>query len=168
MTATTYGPVLTDFAALVGVDLDPQCIGALSEMCSVNDDGKWLNPEYVVRVGGEILDVRALAGLFLFDERTILWVCSSAGESKASFRRITRMIEASPQLSQRVAKFHRTNGGQGIELHNGSRLLFTSPLGARGCSADVLLIDGLLSSRDELNIYPVVACASNPQRVQRV
>lgn len=167
---TTYGSEVAELAGLVGIELEAERRRTIDELHSRNADDLWQFRGYCVphgRDGGEhLLELRALAGLFLFGERTILWVAPNY-DADRSFRRIAEMIYASPELKQRVAKVRKANGEQRIELHDGSRLVFVRPTGARGFSADTILIDGWLNSQDESSVMPALACAANPQRVQR-
>lgn len=171
-TATTNGAEMATFAELVGLDLDEDRLRILSEICSVDKDDKWRFSEYAhvphERDGGkDILEARALYGLLLYGERTILWVSQRSDDARDSFRRMAKLVEAAPKLRYDVANIRYSNGEQRIELTNGHRLLVTSPLGARGVSADALLIDGFLTTRDEYNVRPVLAGAPNPQCVRR-
>lgn len=172
MASTTYSAELDVFAELVGLSLDEQQLEILTNICSVDKNDKWQFPEYRHvphgRDGGkDILEARALYGLLLFGERTILWVSEKPDDARDSFRRMAKLVEAAPPLRYDVAKIRYSNGEQRIELTNGHRLLVTSPRGARGVSADALLIDGWLKREEELSVMPVLACAPNPQCVRR-
>ncbi len=171
-TATTHSAELAVFAELVGLDLDEQQLQILSQICSVDKNDKWTFSEYRhvphERDGGkDILEARALCGLLLYGDRTILWVAEREADAHDSFRRMAKLVEALPKLRYDVAKIRYSNGEQRIEMRHGGRLLVRSPLGARGISADTLLIDGSLTTRDEYSVRPALACAPNPQCVRR-
>lgn len=170
--ATANSAEMAVFAELVGLDLDEDRLRILSDICSVDKDDKWLHAEYRhvprERDGGkDILEARALYGLLAYGERTILWVSQKPDDARVSFRRMAKLVEAAPELRYDVSKIRYSHGEQRIELANGHRLLVTSPLGARGISADALLIDGLLTTKDEYNVRPVLSGAPNPQCVRR-
>lgn len=172
MTTATHSAEMAVFAELVGLELDEQRLAILSEICSVDNDDKWQHAEYrhvphERDVGKDILEARALYGLLLFGERTILWVAEREDDARDSFRRMAKLAESAPKLRYDVAKIRYSRGEQRIELANGHRLLVTSPRGARGISADALLIDGSLKTEDEYSVRPVLACAPNPQCVRR-
>lgn len=170
--ATSYSAELDVFAELVGLELDEQQLHILTEICSVDSNDKWKHAEYRhvphERDGGkDILEARALYGLLLFGERTILWVAQREDDARDSFRRMAKAVEAAPKLCFDVAKIRYSRGEQRIELTNGHRLLVTSPRGARGVSADALLIDGNLKSDDEYSVKPTLLSSPNPQCVRR-
>ncbi len=170
--AATFSAEMAVFAELLGLELDEQRLSILSEICSVDKNDKWQHAEYRhvphERDGGkDILEARALYGLLLFGERTILWVAQREDDARDSFRRMAKAVETVGPLRFDVAKIRYSHGEQRIELTNGHRLLVTSPRGARGVSADALLIDGNLKSDDEYSVRPVLAGAPNPQCVRR-
>lgn len=142
------GRVAVDLARRAGLRLDPwQCL-LLERALGVRPEGGWASNEVgliVARQNGKsaIFEARILAGLFLFEERVILY---SAHEFKAAgeiFRRVLALIEGTPDLRRRVKAVARSKGEEGIELVTGQRLRFLarSTGSGRSFTADCVLWD---------------------------
>lgn len=167
----SLGPKVAKFATIAGIELDPNRKRLLGKMCSRDVDGTWWFRHYTVpngRDGGkDLLELRALAGLFLFDEHTIVWAAENYRAANDTFHRVAALVEGTPQLREQVAKIRYANGEQRIELRNGNRLLFATPNGVRGLTASTVLVDGWLDMEAEWSVWPTLATAANPQWVQR-
>jgi hypothetical protein len=149
-------------ARLAGLELDFWQQQALVTLCSVREDGKWAAFEYLECVArqngkGGILEARVLAGLFLFDERLILWSAHEYKTSMEAFRRVDELLrKMGTSINQNLIaiddgeghtimiKVHNTNGEESFErLDTRQRLKFVarSKGSGRGFSGDLIIID---------------------------
>lgn len=174
--ATQRGEVAVRFSSLFGVNLDPWQEHVLSGSMRQRADGKWSAFEVglvVPRQQGKsaVLEARAVVGLFAVpDEKIIIWSAHLFKTAQEAFRRILRLIEDTPQLKAKLKKVSTAHGSEGIELDDGSRILFMARHGgsARGFSADLIILDEAydLSSDEMAALLPTVAAksiAGNPQ-----
>lgn len=149
-------------ARLAGLELDFWQQQALVVLCSVREDGKWAAFEYLECVArqngkGGILEARVLAGLFLFDERLILWSAHEYKTSMEAFRRVDELLrKMGTSINQNLIaiddgeghtimiKVHNTNGEESFErLDTRQRLKFVarSKGSGRGFTGDLIIID---------------------------
>jgi phage terminase large subunit-like protein len=145
---TSDGRDAVDLAASAGVFLDPWQQLSLEVMLGRRPDGKWAAFEFGELVArqngkGEILLARALAGLFLFDERLMMHSAHEFKTAAEAFLRIKAVIDGAPHLSKLVKAMPSSHGNEGVELVTGQRLRFVarSKSSGRGFTGDTLLLD---------------------------
>lgn len=137
-------------------------------------DGKWSAFEVglcVARQNGknEVALVRQLVGLFLLPDEWLLIHCAHlADTAREHFRRLCTVIEAVPALKERVKRIARSRGDEGIELHDGSRILFKSRNtggGGRGFTGDAVFMDESMDlSEDTIgDLLPTLSTRPNAQ-----
>lgn len=155
-----------EVAALAGLELDFWQQQALVTLCSVRADGKWACFEFLEAVArqngkGAILEARVLAGLFLFDEKLMLWSAHQYKTSMEAFRRVDELLrKMGRSINQNLIaiddedadgnpytimiKVHNTNGEESFErLDTRQRLKFVarSKGSGRGFTGDLIIID---------------------------
>lgn len=131
----------------VGLVADPHQAYVLENACIVKEDGNWAALEVGLcepRQNGKggILELRELAGLFLWGERLLIHSAHEWRTSLEHFYRLQDLIEEG-ELSSQVKRIIRGHGDEGFELKNGSRMHFRTRTkrGGRGFSADFLAMD---------------------------
>lgn len=180
-TVDTLGDEAAAFAEAAGLTLEPWQVDGLRTMLSVRSDGQWACFEYAElcpRQNGKtaLFMARALAGLFLLDERMIMW---SAHEYRTAMRAFRDMRGLLGQLGEVVGpnlididgirvKVNNTNGEESFErLDTGQQLkLMARSKGAgRGFSTDCLLIDEAFAytGQQQDALMPTLAARPNPQ-----
>jgi hypothetical protein len=141
-------------------------------MCGLRADGLWSAFEVVATVArqngkGAILEARALAGLFLFDEELILHSAHQFKTSREAFRRTVSYVENNSALKSRVKNVRTSHGEEGIELKTGQRLQFVarSRTSGRGFTGDVAILDEcqVLDAEDIAALLPTLSTRPNPQ-----
>jgi hypothetical protein len=154
---------------------------AAAIVLSVRADGKWSCFEYgevVPRQNGKgsLLEIRVLAGLFLLEERLIMWSSHEYKTSMESFRRMRQLIT---RLGKRVSdnmidvdgimvKVINTNGEESFErLDTGARVRFIarSKGSGRGFTGDLNIIDEALAYTfmQHEALLPTMSAVKNPQ-----
>lgn len=169
--STTAGPDAVDYAASIGLDLDPwQALvleGSLGEIGQM-----WAAFEVCTIVSrqngkGGILEARELAGVELFGERLIVHTAHELKTAEEARLRMETICESSPDLDRQVKRVVRTNGKEAIEFKNGARIkyLARSKGSGRGFSGDLIVIDEamFLSSESIAALLPTLSTAANPQ-----
>lgn len=164
-----------DLAAVAGLILDDWQQDALHAFLLLGADDKW-----AARVAalicprqngkGAVLEALELYWLFLCPEdRLIVHTAHRFDTSQDHFKRIASLVADTPSLSKRVKAIRVANGSEGIELKDGSRLLFKarSKGGIRGLSPDKVALDEAFYLWDEAvqAILPAQAARPNPQTV---
>lgn len=168
-------------AARAGLVLDPWQADAVDLMLAVREDGKWACFEYAEWVSrqngkGAILETRALAGLFLLDEKLLLWSAHEYKTSMEGFRRVKALLK---QLGTAISdnlidvdgclvKVINTNGEESLErLDTGQRLRFVarSKGSGRGFTGNAVIIDEAFAySLDQQEaLMPTMSAVPNPQ-----
>ena len=145
---SSAGAEAIELAAMAGLVLDPWEALVLDVALAEGDDGRWAAAEVgvcVPRQNGKnaILEARELAGLFLLDERLIIQSAQHFKTAKEHFRRLLSLVESTPDLDRRVSRVIRAHGEEGIELRDGSRILFVARTrsSGRGFSAPLVVFD---------------------------
>jgi hypothetical protein len=168
----TSGQEAINLAASAGLILDGWQGDFLSDSLGEDEDGNWSCFECALIVArqngkGSVLEARVLAGMVLFGEKLIIW---SAHETKTAFEAFLRCEELftrDPELNKMVKTVHRSNGKEGIELRNGSRLRFVARTrgSGRGFSADLVILDEAyaLTSEQMAALIPTLSSRPNPQ-----
>lgn len=181
--AFSLGEEAVELARRAGLVLDPWQADSIRLMLSVREDGKWACFEYgeiVARQNGKgaILEARALAGLFLLEERLIMWSAHEYKTAMEGFRRFKALLkQLGEPLSENLIdvdgvhiKVINTNGEESFErLDTGARVKFIarSKGSGRGFSGDCNIIDEAfaytLLQQDAL--MPTMSARPNPQIV---
>lgn len=171
---SSAGAEAVDLAASAGLILDDWQVLALEEACGERA-GRWSAFEVGVVAPrqngkGSILEARALAGLFLFDERLIIWSAHEFKTAKEAYLRVRRLIEDTPHLDGLVQKYYQSNESTEIVLRNGARLKFLARnnTSARGFTGDTVILDEAFALTPDTMaaILPTMAAKSvqgNPQ-----
>jgi phage terminase large subunit-like protein len=98
-----------------------------------------------------MLRMRILAGLYLWGERLIVATAQNREVSRETFNQVADLIEAVPFLRAELAHIRRANGQEEIKLKSGARYKIVAPNGgARGLSADLVIIDELREHKDDI------------------
>lgn len=164
-----------DIAASAGLILDPWQQLVLEDALGYDERGKWSAFEVGLVVPrqngkGSVLEARALAGLFVFHEKLIIWSAHEFKTAKEAYLRVRRLVEDTPHLDARVAKYYQSNESTEIILHNGNRLKFLARnnTSARGFTGDCVILDEAFALTPDTMaaILPTMAAKSvtgNPQ-----
>lgn len=165
----------TDLAKLAGLNLLPWQVDALAAMLGYKADGRWAAPTSALicpRQNGKggVLEAFELFLLFLCpDVELIVHTAHRFDTAQDHFRRIRGLIENTPELMARVKSIRVANGSEGIELKDGSRLLFKarSKGGIRGMSPHVVVLDEAFYLWDEAlsAILPAQSAREDPLTV---
>lgn len=156
----------------VGVHLDEWQQDFLVHSLAETATGLWNTPDVCLvcsRQNGknEILMVRELAGLFLFEEELLIHTAHEMKASSVAFRRIVQLVNSRATLKNKVKTIAYSKGEEGIELLNGNRLRFMARTGnsGRSFSADFLGLDEAYNLPDHaMNaLTPTLASRPNPQ-----
>lgn len=144
----TTGPEAVRLAASAGLILDPWQQYCIDVLLSEREDGRWATRAGALIVPrqngkGGILEAVELAALFLADVQLIRHSAHLAKTSMDAFNRLWWLIKDTPDLKSQVAHVSRTNGQEGIELHSGQRIAFTTRTGGagRGESPELVILD---------------------------
>ena len=141
---------VAELAEKIGLPLLPWQRYVLSDMLTVNKKGLFVRKTNLVitsRQSGKthLARMRILAGLFLFNEKSILAMSSTRNMALDTFRQIANTIEDNPFLKDQVRIIRYANGQESITLHNGARyeIVAATTEASRGKTADLLYIDEL-------------------------
>lgn len=177
----TLGGEAAALAAAAGLELEPWQRDGLDVMLSVRGDGKWACFEYAeicARQNGKtaLFKARALAGLFLLGEQTIVWSAHEVKTAMRAWRDLRQLLQrlGTPvndnliDVDGILIKVNASNGSEGFErLDTGQeiRMVARSKGSGRGWSVDWLFIDEAFaydeSHQDAL--MPTLAARPNPQ-----
>lgn len=169
---TSAGAEAIALAATAGLVLDGWQGDYLTDSLAEDADGNWKCFECGLIVSrqngkGSVLEARVLAGMLLFGEKLILWSAHETKTAFEAFRRCEELFTSDPELKKQVKTIHRSNGNEGIELKNGSRLRFVarSKGSGRGFSADLIILDEAyaLTSEQMAALIPTLSSRPNPQ-----
>jgi len=100
----------------------------------------------VARQNGKtlVLQIRALAGLFLWNERLAVSLAQTRDVAYEPWRQGADLVENQPALSAETRSVYRSNGKEAIELRNGARWkVCAANSGGRGLSSDSVFMDEL-------------------------
>lgn len=154
----------------VGILLDPWqqdvLVGSLGERA----DHRWAATEVglvLPRQNGknEILVVREMAGLILFDEDLQTHTAHRFDTSIEQFRKMRDLFTNWDDLRRRVKKIREANGDEGIELLTGQRLNFKarSKGSGRGFTGDLVVLDEAFWLQEMGSLIPSLSARPNPQ-----
>ena len=160
--------------AAVGLSLDPWQEHVVRGMLGERLDRRFSAPQVGVVVPrqqgkGVILEARALAGLFLLEERYIIWTAHELNTAQAAFLRLRGWIDGSPELSAMVRQMYTGNTENSIVLNDGRTLRFLARThgSGRGLTADALILDEAyaLKQAELAALMPTIATSENPQTI---
>lgn len=163
---------VADLSAQFGVVLDEWQELVLQAALGERSDGAWATPQVAVctpRQNGksEIIVIRALAGLLLFNEQTIIVSAHEQDTAREVFTRLVDIFESHPSLDRRVANYGKAVHREYIRLKTGQVIRFKarSAGAGRGFSCDCLLLDEaqILGSPAWAAILPTMSARPNPQ-----
>ena len=163
-----------ELAGMYGLVLDPWQQYVLRRGMRVEDDSDmWASSRVglsVPRQNGKsaLLVARELAALLLVpEEQLIIHSAHLVGTALEGFRNIKGLFENFDDLGRRVKRIREANGEQGIEMMDGSRLLFRARArgNVRGMSPQLLILDEAQILPDDAwsAMLPSVSAQANPQ-----
>lgn len=170
--ARTSGPDVAELAERAGLILDPWERLVLDDALGEDDDGLWVCFECGIIVSrqngkGAIFEARILGGLFLFDEKLILYSAHEFKTASEMFLRVKALIDNTDDFRRRVRKVTTAHGEEGIELLNGQRLriIARSRSSGRGFSGDLCIMDEAfkLGATEMGALLPTMSARRNPQ-----
>lgn len=135
-------------------------------------DGTWATPQVAVsapRQNGksQIIVARALAGVLVFGERTIIVSAHQQDTAREVFTKIVDILEEHPRLNDRVESYGRALNREYVRFKTGQTIRFKarSAGGGRGFSCDCLLLDEAqrLPGSAWAAILPTMSARPNPQ-----
>lgn len=171
----TYGPAAAELAEdVAGIRLDGEQREMLDAILAVDEHSRWAAIDSAIicpRQNGKtvVLQVVALADLFLFDARLVTWTAHLFPTAQEAFRDLEAIISGSPQLSRRVKSVSRANGEEGFELEGDRRLQFAarSKTRGRGLTGDRVILDEAfaIGAAELGSLYPTLSARPNPSVV---
>jgi hypothetical protein len=135
-------------------------------------DGTWAARQVCVSVArqqgkSQIIVARALAGILLFDEETIIISAHQQDTAREVFARIIDLVESHPALERRVESVMKAVNREYIRFKSGQSIRFKarSTGSGRGFSCDCLLLDEaqILGAAAWSAILPTMSARPNPQ-----
>jgi phage terminase large subunit-like protein len=142
------GGLVVELAESFGTKLDPWQADAVEIGCGVREDGLWAAPTYGInqaRQNGKsvVLVVRALAGVLLFGEKTVIVSAHQQKTSRVLFQSVESYFAGFPDLTKRVRKVTSALGREEIVLKSGALIAFPARTRQtlRGWSVDCYLAD---------------------------
>lgn len=163
---------VADLSASFGVVLDEWQENVLAAAMGERSDGTWAARTVGVstpRQNGksQLIVARALAGILLFDEQTIIISAHQTDTAREVFGRMMDLIDAYPALSRRVSAVMKAINRESITFSSGQTIKFKarSAGGGRGFSCDCLLLDEaqILGAAAWSAILPTMSARPNPQ-----
>jgi phage terminase large subunit-like protein len=149
------GGELIAFAELCGLDLMPWQRFVIEHAHKVKEDQRWASSEICIvaaRQQGKstLLLVRALAGLFLWDEPLQISSAHRLSTALELFRQIVKIIETNDFLKKQVQVIRWAHGSEEIVTITGNRYMVrASNNAARGISRpEVVYMDELSEMKD--------------------
>ncbi len=171
----SYLDEVAGVAEMIGRPLDESQRVAVDAINSYGPGGRWHTLESGVciprqngKTGGIILPT-VIADLLLWpdDEDRVAWTSHRMKTSRETFEDCKRLIDSSAEFSRRVRKINETNGEEGIELTNGSRLDFIARAagGGRGLGGRTVVVDEALyfTASAAGDMLPILAARANPR-----
>lgn len=122
----SVGPEAIKLAASCGLVADDWQELIVTDQLGKRDDGKFAAIECgdsVPRQNGKgvVIEIRKLAGLFLLEERVVMYTAHEFKTAERHFRRMKEYIRNSDEMSRQVKRISGTNGKEGIELYGTGR-----------------------------------------------
>ena len=163
---------VSDLSAGLGIPLDDWQENVFESAMGERADGKWASRLVGVstpRQNGksQLIVSRALAGVLLFGERTIICSAHQTDTAREVFQRLLDVIEDNPAVERRVESVMKALNREYIRFQGGQtiRIKARSVSGSRGFSADCLLLDEaqILGRPAWSSILPTMSARHNPQ-----
>lgn len=163
---------VVDLSASFGLILDPWQENVLQAAMGERTDGTWAARQVAIstpRQNGksQLIVARALAGVLLFSEQTIIVSAHQKDTSREVFMRMLDLIDSYPALSRRVDQVMKAANREFIRFSSGQSIRFKarSAGGGRGFSCDCLMLDEaqILSNAAWSAILPTMSARPNPQ-----
>jgi phage terminase large subunit-like protein len=165
---------IADLSARFGVVLDEWQESVFEAAMGERRDGRWLTPQVALstpRQNGksQLIVARALAGVLLFGEKTIIVSAHQQDTAREVFSRLVDIIEQYPTLESRVADkgVMKALNRESIRFKSGQVIRFKarSTGGGRGFSCECLLLDEaqILGAPAWSAILPTMSARPNPQ-----
>jgi phage terminase large subunit-like protein len=166
---------VADLAASLGMPLDEWQEQALEAAMGERSDGRWASKFVGIsapRQNGksQLIVARALAGVLLFGEKTIIISAHETDTAREIWRRMIDVIEDNPTLEARVTARMNAINRESLTFGVGMdkqiiKLKARSQTGSRGFSADCLLLDEaqILGKRAWGALVPTMSAMPNPQ-----
>lgn len=172
---SSNGAAAAELAEMAGLVMDDEQRAALDAILAVDDQGRWAAIDSAIicpRQNGKtvVLQVIALADLFLFDSRLVIWSAHLFPTAMEAFRDLEQIITTTPELAKQLKRglkgISRENGNEGFELVGDRRLKFRarSKTGGRGLTGDRVILDEAFAIQaGELgSLYPTLSARPNP------
>lgn len=166
---------VADLAATLGIPLDEWQEQVLEAAMGERTDGRWASKFIGLsapRQNGksQLIVARALAGVLLFGEKTIIISAHETDTARQVWQRLIDTIEDNPTLEARVTgRMNAVNResltfGEGLDKQT-IKLKARGQSGSRGFSADCLLLDEaqILGRQAWGSIVPTMSARPNPQ-----
>jgi phage terminase large subunit-like protein len=141
---------VADLAEKISMPLLPWQRFVLEDILRTDREGLFVRKTNLVLVARQqgkthLARMRILAGLFLFNEKSIIAMSSNRNMALDTFRQVANTIEDHPFLKAQVRQIRYANGQESITLLNGARyeIVAATRDGSRGKTADLLYIDEL-------------------------
>lgn len=120
------GPETAALCATAGLILDDWQELIVTDQLGHREDGKFAAVECgdsVPRQNGKggIIEARKIGGLFLLEERMVLYTAHQFKTAQEHFRRMKEYVKSSDEMSKQVKKISEANGEEGIELYGVGR-----------------------------------------------
>jgi phage terminase large subunit-like protein len=169
---SSAGGEVVDFAATFGRVFDAEQELVVDALMSEAADGSWAALEAALIASRQniktfMFEGIALAKLYLFDSRLIIWSAHLFETAQESFRNLDEIVTNYDHLRKRVKTISRANGDEGIELLDGSRIKFRarSKSGGRGLSGDDVFLDEAFAVQPGHMgaLIPTLSARPNPQ-----
>jgi hypothetical protein len=170
--STSTGDDAVELAAVAGLHLDPWEQDVLRASLGEKPDGKWSAFEVglvCARQNGktEILIARILAGLFLLEERLIIFSAHQFDTALEAFQRLIDILDSTPEFSARIAQIYNANGKEGVTMKSGQKVKFKARTkkGGRGFTCDCLIYDEAMDLPEMAHgsTLPTLSARPNPQ-----
>ena len=140
----------------IGMPLLPWQRFVLEDILRIDKEGMFIRKTSLVTVARQsgkthLARMRIFAGLFLFDEKSIIAMSSNRNMALDTFRQVANTIEDNDFLKAQVRRIRYANGQESITLLNGARyeIVAATRDGSRGKTADLLYIDELREISEE-------------------
>lgn len=163
---------VADLTASLGIVLDPWQENVLQAGMGERRDGTWAARQIAVsapRQNGktEIIVARALAGILLFGEQTIIVSAHQQDTAREVFNRIIDLVDSHQFLERRVESVMKAVNREYVRFDSGQSIRFKarSKGSGRGFSCDCLLLDEaqILGAAEWSAILPTMSARPNPQ-----
>lgn len=166
---STLGDDAVQFLRLVGTKLDDWQEYVLRESLNCGKNGKFAAVEVCLLVPRQqgktvIAEARELVGLFLLKEQLIIHSAQLFPTARESYLRQCARIRQCDELYEMCLKMRSGNDNVGIELKNGSRLLYQARGNdpGRGFSADLVVYDEAYGLTPEVMASSMMTLSARP------